>query len=777
MAWVRSTWPRLRVGLVVAAVMTTGVVVATPALGVVPIGFGKSLLAGQSSPLPTSLQFGPDGRLYVGRFDGAIDVYDVARQGPGDYVVTATETIGAVQAIANHDDDGSPNTELTTRLLTGLLVAGTAERPVIYASSSDPRRGVIHGEDLGIDTNSGVISRLTWNGSAWAHEQLVRGLPRSRNVHATNGLALDETTDTLFVAQGGHTNMGAPSAAFQLLPEYELSAAILAIDLDGLGSLPYDLPTRDDPDRAGTADAHDPFGGNAGKNQAVIVPGGPVAVYSPGYRNPYDLVLGENGRLYVSDNGGNAGEGGPPVGEGPNTTCTDAVSEPGAFGYDTVHLVAGAGYYGGHPNPSRDQCDFLTGGVDRPSLATFSTSTNGLAEYTASNFGGAMTGDLLVAQWDDYVSRIDMNGAGTAAVGSQVLFANAGTHPLDITAQGDAGPFPGTVWMADQAASTITVFEPNDYGGATPTCSGGNGPADEDGDGFTNADEIANGTDPCSAGDIPPDADGDGISDGADGDDDDDGVPDLTDPFALDPTDGNQTVIPVRYTWDPGAPSPGGILDSGFTGLMINGTTGYSAMYDATKLAIGGAPGLFSVEQVPANTAQGARNDQRYGFQFGVNARPQFSGRFVVHTAIVAPFAGMTPENDQQMGMFVGAGDQDNYVKLVVAANGGGGGLKFSKEVGGSLSAQRARSVPMPGPSRVDLYLTVDPAAATIQPSYTVTTNGVTSARRNLGTAVVVPKNWFTGRPTRTAVGLSSTSKGPGAPFSAVWDLIEVVPA
>jgi hypothetical protein len=148
-----------------------------------------------------------------------------------------------------------------------------------------------------------------------------------------------------------------------------------------------------------------------------------------------------------------------------------------------------------------------------------------------------------------------------------------------------------------------------------------------------------------------------------------------------------------------------------------------------------------------------------------------------VHTAIVAPFAGMTPENDQQMGMFVGAGDQDNYVKLVVAANGGGGGLKFSKEVAGSLSAQRSRSVRMPGPSRVDLYLAVDPAASTIQPSYTVTTNGVPSARRNIGTPVAVPKNWFTGRSTRTAVGLSSTSKGPGPPFSAVWDLIEVVPA
>src|SRR5207244_8677518 len=100
-------------------------------------------------------------------------------------------------------------------------------------------------------------------------------------------------------------------------------------------------------------------------------------------------------------------------------------------------------------------------------------------------------------------------------------------HPLDLVAEGDAGPFPGTIWVADEAASTITVYEPNDYGGAVFECSGANDPGlDEDGDGYTNADEIANGSDPCSAGDAPPDADRDGISDLNDPDDDNDGLPD-----------------------------------------------------------------------------------------------------------------------------------------------------------------------------------------------------------------------------------------------------------
>jgi len=794
----RNAAARIRGATLSILVVAAGlVVVGTRASAAVPIGFGKSLLQLQSSNLPTTLQFGPDGRLYVGQFDGTIKVYDIARSGPNNYAVTSTETITSIKSIPNHSDDGTPDPSLNTRLLTGLLVVGTAANPVIYVSSSDPRFVRISQPALNTDTNSGMISRLTWDGSAWVRQDLVRGLPRSREVHATNGLALDPATDTLYVAQGGNTNMGAPSAAFQYLPEYALSGAILSIDLSGLGTLPYDLPTLNDPNRPGTVDANDPFGGDAGANQAVIVPGGPVQVYSPGFRNPYDLLIATNGTLYATDNGNNAGEGGPPVGEGPGGSCTNAVSEPGAFGLDNLVRVT-PGYYSGHPDPTRGnaantfagqnpvpatminpiECDFQTAGADRGSIGTFPSSTNGITEYTASDFGGAMQGQLITAEWDNYVSSTTLSADGTTVLKSQVLFSNAGVHPLDVTAQGDAGPFPGTIWMADQGSSTITVFEPNDYGDATPICTGANDPSlDEDGDGYTNADEILNGTDPCSAADVPPDADGDGISNLSDHDDDNDGIPDTSDPFALDPKNGNQTVIPVRYTWDPGAPSAGGILGSGFTGLMTNKKSDYASLFDPAQLAIGGAPGLFSIEQVPDNTADLKRNDQRYGFQFGINAKPKYAGPFVVHTVLPAPFAGTTPQDDQQFGIYVGTGDQDNFVKLVVAANGGKGGVKFGREIKGVASAQRVKTVPMPGPDRVDLYLLVDPAKGTIQGSYSVTKNAVTSPRVMMGQPVTVPTTWFSGGPTRTAVGLSSTSKGPAPPFAAVWDLIEVKPA
>ena len=89
----------------------------------------------------------------------------------------------------------------------------------------------------------------------------MRGLPRSEENHSTNGMALDETNNTLFVMQGGHANKGAPGNNFSGTPEYYLSAAMLSVDLDAIDALgtftdprngaevAYDLRTLDDPTR------------------------------------------------------------------------------------------------------------------------------------------------------------------------------------------------------------------------------------------------------------------------------------------------------------------------------------------------------------------------------------------------------------------------------------------------------------------------------------------------------------------------------------------------
>ena len=108
--------------------------------------------------------------------------------------------------------------------------------PIIYVSSSDWRIAVDN--DSNLDTNSGVITRLTKNGNSWTKIDIIRGLPRCEENHSTNGMVLDENTNTLYVMSGGHTNMGAQSASLGMTPEYALSAALLSVDLTAIDAMP-----------------------------------------------------------------------------------------------------------------------------------------------------------------------------------------------------------------------------------------------------------------------------------------------------------------------------------------------------------------------------------------------------------------------------------------------------------------------------------------------------------------------------------------------------------
>ncbi len=555
---------------------------------VAQFNFTPSGLSGATLTNPTSIQFGPDGRLYVSQQNGLIKVFTIVRNAPNKYAVTATETISIINQIPNHNDNGALNTSVTTRQVTGILVAGTAAQPIIYVTSSDPRiGGGSSGADVNLDTNSGILSMLTWNGSAWVKIDLVRGLPRSEENHSPNGMQLNPQTNTLYMAIGGITNAGAPSNNFGFTCEYALSAAILSIDLDVINAMPtqgsgntaykYDLPTVDDPTRSnssGSIDVGDPFGGNDGLNQAKIVPNGPVKIFSPGYRNAYDLVItktpGKAGRIYTIDNGANPGWGGYPENEGGGNVTNNYVDgEPGSTGpgvneaqvnnLDGLHYIGTLGnyfpgsYYGGHPNPIRanpsgaglytrsgstgvfrtsttganplpadwppvPSANPVEGNFQMPgtsaagTLLTFTSSTNGLTEYTASNFNGALKGNLLAAGYNGSIYRIILtpDGAGVLnakssnQVNAEPAFASGfGATPLDVIAQGDNDVFPGTVWAATYGANAITIFEPSDM----VNCSGLYNNQDDDKDGYTNADEIDNGTDPCSAASRPNDFD------------------------------------------------------------------------------------------------------------------------------------------------------------------------------------------------------------------------------------------------------------------------------
>ncbi|MCB0012799.1 MAG: hypothetical protein KDE34_12890, partial [Anaerolineales bacterium] len=790
--------------------------------------FSVSDLAGHANAAPSSLQFGPDDKLYVADRFGQIYVYEIVRNGPNDYEVISTEVINSVANIPNHDDDGSLNLAgslVGVRQVTGLLVAGTAANPVLYVSSSDPRIND-PGDSLPLDTNSGVVSRITqttpgtWAGSQ--HLDLLRGLPRNLENHSVNGMQISSDGNTLYLAIGGHTNMGAPSFNFGLQWEYAWSAAIAAIDLPALDALPtqidaesgygykYNMPTLDDPSRPNVSagvDVGDPWGGNSdyhGANQAIIEPGMPITLHAVGFRNAYDLVIREDGRMFTIDNGPNTGWGGEPGNEGPAGNCNNNVNNGGGTINDNLHyireLIPGELYYGGHPNPLRAnpddiynatqgeavpfsappvpfsmanpvECDYRNPELGQDgSLENWPYSTNGITEYTGTNFAGALQGAILAAGWDSTnIVRVSLGFDGNdnpTVTASDVLFTTGGAA-LDITAQGDNDVFPGTIWVANLyslgGAGVIRIYEPGDF----LTCNGGPN-EDDDGDGYLNQDEIDNGSDKCSPASIPPDQDGDFVSNLNDPDDDNDGLLDLSDVFAIDAQNGKGTDLPADYNFDFAEP---GLIGSPFTGLMLDGTTNYRDMYDPGNMTVIGAAGVFTIDEVPNGDALGTLNSQAYAFQFGADTCDRCNP-FVAYTAMSAPLqsvaGAVTSEN---MGFYIGSGDQANYLKVVVAGGASGSGavdvvLESGDVVQSSASFADANLL---SAAIVELYLTVDPIALTAQPAYRLDGGTLIPA----GGPITIPASWLAA-PDALAVGVISTAGTSGVPFSATWTEIGI---
>jgi hypothetical protein len=329
---------------------------------------------------PTSLVWGPDGRLYVTELDGLVKALTVqfgvkAGDDTASFHVTDVDVLTGVKTIPNFNDDGTPSTNgaADDRQVTGIdavqqfdengepVEIGGKPAVTLYVTSSDRRHGAggkSDGSDSNLDTNSGVITKLVQTGpETWDAIDIVRGFPRSEENHSLNGLEVRQELDangnlvseSLIVAVGGNANAGAPSRNFAGQQEQPLSAALVEVDLDAIAGMTvktdassgrsyvYDLPTLQDPTRAGQQ--NDPFGGNDGFNSAKLLDDGPVSIYSPGYRNAYDVEITDDGRVFTYDNGANDKWGGRPIGE-----SADGTADFGqALGYIATNLNNGDG--------------------------------------------------------------------------------------------------------------------------------------------------------------------------------------------------------------------------------------------------------------------------------------------------------------------------------------------------------------------------------------------------------------------------------------------------
>jgi len=354
------------------------------------IAFELSDLATIASP--TQAAWGPDGRLYVASLTGSITAYTF----DDDYGIVDTQVITALQS------------EQYSQIL-GIAfdpLDGTDDMSIYVGHAKIFAKGGMCNFQPPFDY-IGKVSRITGPDFSVV-EPVITNLPTSNHDHAVNGMVFDDAGD-LLVLVGGNTNAGVIACPLGGIPESPLSGALLKAELSKPGfngAIEYvdavtGLPSTDQ------VEGH----------LADYVPGTDVSVFAAGFRNPYDLVYTTEGRIYSTDNGPdtNLGE----AATGPDT------QDPSPAADDELNHVVEGGYYG-HPNRNRGQTDARQNvyygptepelpGVFDQVMAVLPSSTNGIDEYRAQTFAGAMRGNLLVQKWNTRTMRVVPSADGSVA--------------------------------------------------------------------------------------------------------------------------------------------------------------------------------------------------------------------------------------------------------------------------------------------------------------------------------------------------------------------------
>jgi glucose/arabinose dehydrogenase/N-acetylneuraminic acid mutarotase len=398
---------------------------------------------------PTSMEIGPDGKLYVATLFGTI--YAISFN--PDTRTYTTETINTIT-----------QSEGGNRLTLGLAIdpESTANNVILWVAHSNG--SVSNGA-----FNSGKVSRLSGSGFSQKTD-VITGLPRAIANHATNDIDFGPD-GKLYLYQGGNTGAGSANTAnteFKDRAEQVLSAALLVADVKKAGfngdvaALPGEFI--------------DQF--YARKAQELGRPYTDVEIYASGLRNTYDGIFHSNGQIYAPDNGLGVTGTVPPVprlGDPSDRSITTlfgnvSLDNPGSQP-DPLNRIVQGGYYG-HPNPYRDEVIFKDGSFqgfnasNRPpghpayTAPLFNLgnnkSANGIIEYTGNNLFGQLKGDLLITNYSsgDNLTRIKLAEDGLSVVNSSSLVGGF-SDPLPIA----MGPN-GSVIVGEFGANKITILEP-----------------------------------------------------------------------------------------------------------------------------------------------------------------------------------------------------------------------------------------------------------------------------------------------------------------------------
>lgn len=406
---------------------------------------GKPYSLGQGV---TSAIRGPDGRYYFGTQSGVLHVLTVDEERGVVTKACATAALPGSRSILGLSFPPSDNK--ADRLYVSTSVLFWLDRRVLPYE---------HGWRNGrVD-----LYKPDGRGCFRYNRRILSGLPVSNHDHGVNGHAWDDD-GRLYVSVGGSTNAGVAvrgetKAARDLVggvPDSPLSGAVLVANVHAPGfdgQVTY--RNENEPDRASVAS-------------------GDVSVYATGVRNAFALAYTSRSAMYAVDNGPNGGYGPS------STSCTSKGVHPHT-GDALLRIMPGA-YYGS-PNRARGrgdprQCVYVAPMGPRVAragatagLAAVQSSTNGVLEYSAATFAGALRGELLLSKFAGqssgllYRARPSEPGAPTPLTGGvRVLFGRSGLAIFEDPA--------GGVVMADPRANTVTVLRPTYAAPTTPTLIG-----------------------------------------------------------------------------------------------------------------------------------------------------------------------------------------------------------------------------------------------------------------------------------------------------------------